>query len=90
MWIEADRAAPDAENSGKHQHPHHLPAILTVGEAARLLRVSTDTIYRWSSQNQLRGIASRGQPLRLKRDKLIEWFFNRHTKRRRRRSIRGR
>lgn len=90
MWIEPDRTTIRTENTAAPEDPHRFPSILTAGEAARLLRVSPDTIYRWSSQGLLKGVASRGQPLRLKRDQLIEWFFDRRGKRPARRSIRKR
>jgi excisionase family DNA binding protein len=32
---------------------HHRPTLLTVGEMADLLRVSTDTIYSWTAEGRL-------------------------------------
>lgn len=33
--------------------PMHTPALLTIGETARLLGVSTDTIRRWADEGRI-------------------------------------
>lgn len=51
--------------------------VLTVGEAADLLRVPKSTIYDWSSRGMLRGCARRvGKHLRIYRDRLLRQVFN--------------
>lgn len=50
--------------------------MLTVEQAARLLQVSTHTIYGWSSQGLLAGAKARvGKHLRIGRDALVELAF---------------
>ena len=51
--------------------------VLTVDEAAELLRVPKSTIYDWSSRGMLRGCARRvGKHLRIYRDRLLQQVFN--------------
>lgn len=59
----------------------NFPEILTVDDAASLLQVSAATIYRYSSEGRLRGFATRGSPLRIKRDPLVAWFFKEKSRR---------
>jgi excisionase family DNA binding protein len=53
------------------------PPVLTVDEAAELLKVPKSTIYDWSSRGMLRGCARRaGKHLRIFRDRLLKQVFN--------------
>jgi len=54
-----------------------VPVILTVEEAAALLRVPEKTIYDWSSRGLLKGCCRRdGKHLRFFRDRLLQKVFN--------------
>jgi excisionase family DNA binding protein len=54
-----------------------VPAILTVEEAAALLRVPIKTIYDWSSRGLLTGCCRKvGKHLRFFRDRLLLKVFN--------------
>ncbi len=54
-----------------------VPAILTVEEAAALLRVPIKTIYDWSSRGLLKGCCRKvGKHLRFFRDRLLLKVFN--------------
>ncbi len=54
-----------------------VPVILTVEEAADLLRVPTKTIYDWSSRGLLKGCCRKvGKHLRFFRDRLLQKVFN--------------
>lgn len=54
-----------------------FPPVLTVDEAAELLRVPKNTIYDWSSRGMLRGCARRvGKHLRIFRGRLLQKIFN--------------
>ena len=69
----AELAAPFVDSLwGKKFSP-----VLTVDEAAELLRVPKSTIYDWSSRGMLRGSARRvGKHLRIFRDRLLRQVFN--------------
>lgn len=54
-----------------------LPAVLTVREAAALLRLSESTLYHRVSRGEFRSaINGRGKPLRFWRDRLVKEFFS--------------
>lgn len=54
-----------------------FPPILTVEQAAELLRVPKKTIYDWSSRGVLAGCSRKvGRHLRFLRNRLIEVLFN--------------
>ena len=54
-----------------------FPPVLTVDQAAELIRVPKGTIYDWSSRGLLAGCGRRvGKHLRLWRDKLLLKIFN--------------
>jgi excisionase family DNA binding protein len=54
-----------------------IPVVLTVDEAAALLRVSKETIYDWSSRGLLKGCCRKvGKHLRFFRDRLLQKVFN--------------
>jgi excisionase family DNA binding protein len=51
-----------------------LPLILTVQEAASLLRLNRKTIYDLVRRNQLPGARRLGRALRFDRDSLLRWM----------------
>jgi excisionase family DNA binding protein len=54
-----------------------IPPVLTVDEAAALLRVPKQTIYDWSARGLLKGCGRKvGKHLRLFRDRLLQRVFN--------------
>jgi len=54
-----------------------IPPVLTVDEAAELLRVPKQTIYDWSARGLLQGCSRKvGKHLRLFRDRLLQRVFN--------------
>jgi excisionase family DNA binding protein len=54
-----------------------VPVVLTVEEAAALLRVPEGTVYDWSSRGLLKGCGRRvGKHLRFFRDRLLQKVFN--------------
>lgn len=53
------------------------PPILTVDEAAALLRVPKQTVYDWHSRGLLKGCCHKvGKHLRFLRDRLLKLKFN--------------
>lgn len=54
-----------------------VPVILTVEEAAALLRVPIATIYDWNSRGLLKGCCRKvGKHVRFFRDRLLQKVFN--------------
>lgn len=53
----------------------NLPPLLTVQEAAALLRLQVSTLYRHVSEGRYAKAVRRGKPLRFHRDRLIEEFM---------------
>ena len=52
------------------------PPVLTVEQAAALLRVSKSTLYEWHRRGRLKGCGRRrGKHLRFLRNQLIQAFF---------------
>lgn len=52
------------------------PPLLTVHEAARLIRVSSSCIHHRIARGELRGIATRGRkPTLIFRDRLVRAYF---------------
>ena len=51
------------------------PPILTLEEAARLLRLEETTVYRHVSEGQYASSVKRGKPLRFWRDRLVQEFM---------------
>ena len=55
--------------------PTGLPPILTVEEAAQLVRLQVSTLYRHVSEGRYRPAVKRGKPLRFWRDRLVQEFM---------------
>ncbi len=54
-----------------------MPAVLTLDEAAALLRIPKGTLYDWSSRGLLAGCGRKvGKHLRFFRDRLLQRIFN--------------
>ncbi len=52
-----------------------LPPILTLEEAAQLLRLKISTLYRHLSEGKYSKAVKRGKPIRFWRDRLIQEFM---------------
>lgn len=48
-------------NVAEEDYPRELPALLTIDEAASLLRVSRTTLYRAAQNGEMPGFKVRGQ-----------------------------
>jgi excisionase family DNA binding protein len=58
-------------------HGTTTPAVLTIDEAAELLRVPKATLYDWRSRGLLSGCSRKvGKHVRFFRDRLIDRVFN--------------
>lgn len=53
-----------------------VPAILSLQEAASLIKLRPSTLKRKVSQGAFRGCVSRGKPLRFWRDRLVHRVMN--------------
>lgn len=53
----------------------HVPPILDVHQAARLIGVAPSTLYSMVSRRELTDCVKRGKPLRFWRDRLVCEFF---------------
>ena len=62
----AERAAGD--------HVTTLPPVLTVDEAARLLRVNRKTLYDAVRAGEVPGVVRLGRSIRIGRDALLRWM----------------
>ncbi len=51
------------------------PPLLTVQEAAALLRLKVSTVYRHVSEGRYASAVRRGKPLRFHRDRLVQEFM---------------
>lgn len=78
--IKAGLNLPITEVAQFFIEPHwadQFPPILTVDQAADLLKVPKQTIYDWSSRGLLDGCKAKvGKYLRLARDRLIQKAFD--------------
>jgi excisionase family DNA binding protein len=70
----------DTDVSRAFDDPHwakKFPPVLTVEEAAELVRVPEATIYNWSSRGLLRSCSRKvGKYLRFERNRLLKLIFN--------------
>lgn len=51
-----------------------LPAVLTIDEAAKLMRVDRKTLYALAQRGKLPGCRKVGRVLRVSRDALLRWL----------------
>ncbi len=56
------------------ESPTNVSAVLTVDEAAALLRVNRKTLYEAIRLNQVPGVLRIGRSIRLSRPALLQWF----------------
>ncbi len=74
--MELDRAAAamgDASGAERTGSPA-LPPVLTVDEAARLLRVNRKTLYDAVRAGEVPGVVRLGRSIRIGRDALLRWM----------------
>lgn len=74
--MELDRAAvapSDASGAERAASPA-LPPVLTVDEAARLLRVNRKTLYDAVRAGEVPGVVRLGRSIRIGRDALLRWM----------------
>ena len=74
--MELDRAAVavgDASGAERAGSPA-LPPVLTVDEAARLLRVNRKTLYDAVRAGEVPGVVRLGRSIRIGRDALLRWM----------------
>ena len=51
-----------------------VPAVITVIEAARLLRVDSKTLYEAIARAEVPGAVKVGRTIRIYRDRLLDWL----------------
>ena len=54
--------------------PSTLPAVLTIEEVARLLRISRGAAYQAARRGELPGVRRVGRTLRVSRDAVLSWL----------------
>jgi len=64
----------DRDSSARARHRMNLPDIITVDEAARLLRVNRKTLYQVIRLNQPQWAIRFGRTIRVSRTALLEAF----------------
>lgn len=55
-----------------------VPPILSLEEAAKIIKLMPSTVKRKASEGYFKGCVSRGKPLRFWRDRLIDRVMNKH------------
>src|SRR5439155_6223286 len=70
------RPAPLREPAGAPL-AHVVPMLLTVREAARLLKAAEEDIYRWVDDGEIPYVQVNDQP-RFNQAELLEWATTRH------------
>lgn len=53
---------------------HHPPALITVSEAASLLRQSVEAVYKMIQRGHLPGVLRIGRRIRVDSRVLVEWL----------------
>ena len=61
-------------DGGEHARGPALPPVLTVDEAARLLRVNRKTLYDAVRAGEVPGVVRVGRSIRIGRDALLRWM----------------
>ena len=64
----------DESREGKHRQIRALPVLLTVDEAADLLRTTRRAIYAMVERRQLPGIVKLRRRVLLRADDLLHWL----------------
>ena len=74
--MELDRAsvAPSDANGAQRGASPALPPVLTVDEAARLLRVNRKTLYDAVRAGAVPGVVRVGRSIRISREALLRWI----------------
>ena len=75
--MELDRAAVasgDTSAAERDGGAPALPPVLTVDEAARLLRVNRKTLYDAVRAGEVPGVVRVGRSIRIGRDALLRWM----------------
>jgi excisionase family DNA binding protein len=75
--VEQDRAAVapgDASGAERDDGSPALPPVLTVDEAARLLRVNRKTLYDAVRAGEVPGVVRVGRSIRIGREALLRWM----------------
>jgi len=62
------------EERQKQRSVDRLPSLLTVEEAAALLRVNRKTLYQTILAGEVPGVVRLGRVIRLGRDALLQWI----------------
>lgn len=75
--MELDRAAVapgDTNGAERAADRPTLPPVLTVDEAARLLRVNRKTLYEAVRAGEVPGVVRVGRSIRIGREALLRWM----------------
>ena len=67
---------PSSQEIAQSIDAARFPAILTPDQAAALLQIAKNTLYRKVSEGCFNSAVRRGKPLRFWRDRLIGIFFS--------------
>lgn len=74
MELERAAVAPGDASGGERAGSPALPPVLTVDEAARLLRVNRKTLYDAVRAGEVPGVVRLGRSIRIGRDALLRWM----------------
>ena len=75
MFFADDQTSTSGGTDTLHDGLGGYPPIMTVDEAARLLRISRSALYKQVARGQYRRAVKRGKPMRFHRDLLIRECF---------------
>ncbi len=74
MQSETRAVAPADARADERDASRALPPVLTVDEAARLLRVNRKTLYDAVRAGEVPGVVRVGRSIRIGRDALLRWM----------------